>query len=567
MADIIYRARGNWNERFFDLFPEKREEGVHVRVITFIVTERCNMSCTYCVAAGTQITMSDFSTMAIENIKVGDIVLGFDETTERGKHKTIAPARVIETYARQADVIRITLDNGYVLDVTENHPILCDSHKHTWTEAGQCKIGQKIMTLTSPIASLADVAITNIEEMGTATVYNLATESRTYIANGFAVHNCYEHNKSDKIMSLRVGEDAVDFILTDSDYINVDNTPAIILEFMGGEPLLEIDLIEHIVSYFNRQAFKLNHPWFNMPMISISSNGLLYLSEPVQRFVERHRNRLSLGISIDGDKETHDACRVDTLGHGTYDRILPAVRQLIVSNQHSHTKVTFAHDNLTHISAAIMHLMDLGFTDISANVVFEDVWAPGDEQVFYSELVKLADAIIDGDYYMSHACTLFSDQIGYPLTDRDDNNWCGGNCRMLAIGTDGTLYPCVRFAPYSLGPDVPPLRLGDIYNGYTELQSPAVCELCSVTRRSQSTDECWNCQVAAGCAWCTASHYELFGTPNRRATYICKMHIARVAANVYYWRKLYDKLGIDTAVPCYLTDNQIAMITRGRGLS
>ncbi len=424
MSSTIYQPHKNWHERFFDLFPEERKDGANVRIITFIVTERCNMSCTY----------------------------------------------------------------------------------------------------------------------------------------------CYEHNKSDKVMSVQVAEDAVDFILTNSDYIDISSTPSVILEFIGGEPLLEIDLIERIISYFNRQTFKLDHPWFNRAMFSICSNGLLYIAEPVQEFIQRHHNRLSMGISIDGDREMHDRCRVDTSGCGTYDRILPAVQKLIASSVHPHTKVTFAHENLHRISTAITHLMDLGFTDISANVVFENVWVPGDEQIFYDQLIELADTIIDGDYYTSHACTLFSEQIGYPLADSNTNNWCGGNCKMLAIGTDGTLYPCVRFAPYSLDPDVPPLRLGDIYNGYTELHSPEICELCSVTRQSQSTEECLNCQVAAGCAWCTAYHYELFGTPNRRATYICKMHLARVAANIYYWSKLYKKLGIDKDVLCHLTNEQIAMVTRNRDI-
>ena len=56
-----------------------------------------------------------------------------------------------------------------------------------------------------------------------------------------------------------------------------------------------------------------------------------------------------------------------------------------------------------------------------------------------------------------------------------------------------------------------------------------------ITRRSQSTDECWNCPIASGCSWCSAYNYQVHGTPDKRATFICVMHKARVLANVYYW--------------------------------
>jgi uncharacterized protein len=69
--------------------------------------------------------------------------------------------------------------------------------------------------------------------------------------------------------------------------------------------------------------------------------------------------------------------------------------------------------------------------------------------------------------------------------------------------------------------------------------------LCNITRRSQSTDECYYCPIGAGCAWCSGYNYEEFGTPNKRATYICIMHKAESLANVYYWNKLYKKLNIN----------------------
>ena len=71
-------------------------------------------------------------------------------------------------------------------------------------------------------------------------------------------------------------------------------------------------------------------------------------------------------------------------------------------------------------------------------------------------------------------------------------------------------------------------------------QCCAHCLKC-IDRRTQSTDECFDCPIAEGCAWCSAYNYQVFGTADRRATFICVMHRARALANAYYWNRLYRK--------------------------
>ncbi len=75
-----------------------------------------------------------------------------------------------------------------------------------------------------------------------------------------------------------------------------------------------------------------------------------------------------------------------------------------------------------------------------------------------------------------------------------------------------------------------------------------------ITRRSQSTDECYNCPVARGCAWCSAYNYDCFGTPDKRTTFHCDMHKARVLANVYFWNNLYRKLKLDKRFAFHMPD-------------
>ena len=133
-------------------------------------------------------------------------------------------------------------------------------------------------------------------------------------------------------MTREVAFKAIDTIL-DQDkmggYLDPEETPGVILDFIGGEPLLEIELIEDIVDYFRWKAFELNHPWLDCYMFSFSSNGLLYFDKNVQRFLDKNDGRVSLAITIDGDKTLHDACRVDVAGQGTYDRVSEAIKDLV----------------------------------------------------------------------------------------------------------------------------------------------------------------------------------------------------------------------------------------------
>ena len=136
----------------------------------------------------------------------------------------------------------------------------------------------------------------------------------------------------------------------------------------------------------------------------------------------------------------------------------------------------------------------------------------------------------------------------------DDDNWCGGTGSMLACDPDGYLYPCLRYMESSVGNDQPPLRIGHVDTGIetNEKEKQIVKCLECITRRTQSTDKCYYCPIADGCAWCSAYNYQVFGTADKRATYICIRQQARALANVYYWNKLYQKNNEDKQMLCYV---------------
>ena len=117
----------------------------------------------------------------------------------------------------------------------------------------------------------------------------------------------------------------------------------------------------------------------------------------------------------------------------------------------------------------------------------------------------------------------------------DNNNWCGAG-KMLAIDCKGNFYPCHRFTPFSLV-NKKAISIGNCFEG---IDNNKLRPFLSLDLSTQSSTECINCKVATGCAWCQGANYDSADndTIYQRATYLCKMHKARVRANNYYWHKL-----------------------------
>lgn len=149
-------------------------------------------------------------------------------------------------------------------------------------------------------------------------------------------------------MNIETAKRAVDFFLSQP-----YTEEAVVWDFIGGEPTLEIDLIEQIVEYIQLQTFKLKHPWFTKYTISVGSNGLLYDSPQVQKFIMRHRSHLSFSITIDGNKEKHDLQRVRPDGSGSYDTVAQNVKLWLKQFPNAITKVTFASDDLPMLKDSI----------------------------------------------------------------------------------------------------------------------------------------------------------------------------------------------------------------------
>ncbi|MBO5619795.1 MAG: radical SAM peptide maturase, CXXX-repeat target family [Paludibacteraceae bacterium] len=316
---------------------------------------------------------------------------------------------------------------------------------------------------------------------------------------------------------------------------------SVVWDFIGGEPFLEIDLIDRICDYIKTELYRRKHHWFDSYRFSFSTNGINYDSEKVQRFIEKNRNHLSIGITIDGTARKHDLNRVykNTL-QGSYADVVRNIPLWLQQFPYAGTKVTISSADIPYICESVLHLYELGIHQVNINCVFENVWHEGDDKLFEEQLLLLADEIIDHDYYSDYNCSFFQEHLGHPLDcERENQNWCGAG-KMLAVDAAGNFYPCTRFAQYSLR-EKEAWIIGNIREG---IDRNKLRPFLTLDRCTQSNRECIECEVAEGCAWCQGENYDAAQTHTvfERSIAICKMHKARVRANNYYWNKLYHIL-------------------------
>ena len=333
-------------------------------------------------------------------------------------------------------------------------------------------------------------------------------------------------------MSLKTAQKAVDYVLDNPTFFN---EKSVCFDFIGGEPFLEIDLIDSICDYIKIQLYKKHHPWFDHYAFTFTTNGINYGTDKVQIFINKNKKHVQIGLTIDGTKNKHDMNRIyKNTGKGSYDDVVKNVPLWLKQFPNDSTKVTISSEDLPYVSESILHLFRLGIHRIFMNCVFEDVWNEGDDLILEQQLIKLADAMIDEELYVDNTCSIFDDKIGKP--SKDNKNWCGSG-KMLAIDCDGNFHPCNRFVDFSLR-DKRPRIIGNIHTG---IDPNKVRPFILLDRKTQSPDKCLNCEVSRGCAWCQGENFDSAETDTifQRSTAICRMHKARVRANNYYWNKLY----------------------------
>jgi uncharacterized protein len=526
--------------------------------ITFNTNEDCNLQCKYDLLEGTKILMEDFSEKNIEDVKKGDNIVGFGETHEKGKRRDILLSTVEDcgfTRAVKTAYKYSTLSQS--LYATGEHPVLNQNNEFQKTEAfyNSKSKNKKVYTVDGK----ADVNIEKVKFSRPKRAFNLTTSTRTFIANGILVHNCYEIEKKHRILPIEYAKKFIDLVLTDPDPIGCTGTKdewiieqGLILDFIGGDSFMHVDLMDDILQYF---TYRINtiapyHKWADRWRVSISSNGTLFERKECRDFITKWKGVLSLGVSIDGCPEIHDKNRIfaergpdgEEVGSmATIRKWWPWLRETNPAICRS-TKATCSRDSIPYLfeSLKFMH-EELGITYINQNFIMEDMGATEED---YEELKRQLDKCVEyvlenrGNLYWSMLDERFLKRISDPDVDLNEG-WCGSGA-MPALAVNGKIYPCFRWLPHTQEHEDKSegYCVGDVWNGFNRKEN--FRKVREATRLKISPPECLECEYEPCCAVCIGGCYSEFGC-FRRTTHICEATKIIAVAAEKYWKE-YDRL-------------------------
>ena len=316
------------------------------------------------------------------------------------------------------------------------------------------------------------------------------------------------------VMSFEVGKRALDFLVENS-----GTRRNLEVDFFGGEPLMNFDVVKELVAYA-RSIEKEKNKNFRF---TLTTNGVL-IDDDVIDFANREMSNVVL--SLDGRKEIHDRHRVDYAGNGSWERIVPKFQRLVESRggKNYYMRGTFTHENPDFLED-IKVMLDLGFSELSMEPV---VCAEGDPAeltredlpIVLDQYEKLAELMIEREregrpftfyHYMI-------DLTGGPCIYKRISG-CGSGTEYMAVTPWGDLYPCHQF----VGEEK--YKLGDIYEGVTNTAAQYEFAECNVYARPECRD-CWARLYCSG--GCAANAYHSTGSVKGVYKYGCELFKKRM---------------------------------------
>ena len=300
------------------------------------------------------------------------------------------------------------------------------------------------------------------------------------------------------LMSFEVGKQALDFLMDNS-----GSRHNLEVDFFGGEPLMNWDVVKQLVAYA-RSVEKERGKNFRF---TLTTNGML-IDDEVIEFANREMSNVVL--SLDGRKEIHDATRVDYAGNGSYERIVPKFQKLVNARggKGYYMRGTFTHQN-PDFTKDVFHMADLGFTELSMEPV---VSAPDDPMALTAKDIE----VVKEQYEILAKEMLRREEDGRPITfyhymiDLTEGpcvykriSGCGSGTEYMAVTPWGDLYPCHQF----VGEEA--YKLGDVWNGVTNDTLREEFRACNAYARPECKD-CWAKLYCSG--GCAANAYHASGS-------------------------------------------------------
>ena len=328
----------------------------------------------------------------------------------------------------------------------------------------------------------------------------------------FAAQGKY-HGK-DSLMSFETGKRALDFLIENS-----GTRRNLEVDFFGGEPLLNFEVVKQLVKYA-RSIEKEHNKNFRF---TLTTNGVL-IDDDVIDFCNAEMDNVVL--SLDGRKEIHDFSRKDIGGAGSYDKILPKFKEFVKrrGEKSYYMRGTFTSRNPDFVND-ILHMADLGFKELSMEPVVckpTEEYALTDEHLptlleQYELLAKemIARRGTDKEFTFYHY--MLDLENGPCIYKRITG--CGSGTEYMAVTPTGELYPCHQFVGDK------DYLLGNIYDGVTNTQKVDEFKMCN----AYAKDECKDCFARLYCSGgCAANSYHSTGSVNGVYEYGCKLFKKRI---------------------------------------
>ena len=336
-----------------------------------------------------------------------------------------------------------------------------------------------------------------------------------------------EYHGRRALMSYDVGKRALDFLIANS-----GQRRNLEVDFFGGEPLMNWQVVKDLVAY-GREQEKIYDKHFRF---TVTTNGVL-LNDEIMDFVNKEMDNVVL--SMDGRKEVHDNMRPFRNGKGSYDLIVPKIQKLADSRDQKryYIRGTFTRNNLD-FSQDIKHYVDLGFKEISIEPVVgdpSDPYAIREEDLpqIFEEYDNLAKFMIEKEkkgegFNFFH---FMIDLEGGPCVYKRMSG-CGSGTEYLAVTPWGDFYPCHQF----VGDE--DFIMGNVYEGITKPNIADEFRACNVYTK----EKCKNCFAKFYCSGgCAANAYKYANGLNDSYDLGCEMERKRVECAIMIKAALADK--------------------------
>ena len=320
------------------------------------------------------------------------------------------------------------------------------------------------------------------------------------------------------LMDFETGKKALDFLIANS-----GTRHNLEVDFFGGEPLMNWDVVKKLVAYAREQE-KIHNKNFRF---TLTTNGML-IDDEVIEFSNKEMSNVVL--SLDGRKEIHDRLRKDYAGNGSYDVILPKFKEFVKrrGNKSYYMRGTFTHAN-TDFTNDIFHMADMGFTELSMEPV---VCAPTDP----AALTEKDLPVLFEQYEILAKEMLKRQKEGRPFTfyhymlDLKHGpciykriSGCGSGTEYVAVTPSGDIYPCHQFVGDKK------YLLGNLDDGITNTEVQNEFKLCNAYARPDCAD-CWAKLYCSG--GCAANSYHATGKITGIYEYGCELFKKRIECAV-----------------------------------